>query len=62
MTGRTRVRDRIITADEAAELLRVNPQTVYQMIQRNELPCARVGRLVRVRESDVLALFNREAS
>jgi excisionase family DNA binding protein len=46
--------DAFLTVAEIAELLKVNPQTVRNWIDRGELPGVRVGRRrVRVRRSDL---------
>ncbi len=37
-----------LTVPEAAELLGVNPRTVYVAIERGECPAIRVGRNIRV--------------
>jgi excisionase family DNA binding protein len=42
-----------MTVFEVAELLRVNPQTVRNWIDKGSLPAARVGRRVRIRRSDL---------
>lgn len=36
----------VITVDEAARWLRVNRKTIYDAVQRRELPSARLGRRV----------------
>ena len=46
--------DQFLTVAEIAELLKVNPQTVRNWIDRRELPAVPVGqRRVRVRQSDL---------
>jgi excisionase family DNA binding protein len=40
---------RLLTAGEVAEQLRVSTMTVYRLIRRGELPAVRVGRNYRVR-------------
>src|SRR5690349_17829786 len=48
------VDDELLTVDEVAKILRVNPQTVRNWIDRGELPEVRIGkRRVRVRRSDL---------
>lgn len=43
-----------LTVDEVAELLKINPQTVRNWIDRGELPAVRVGqRRVRICQSDL---------
>ncbi len=50
--------DEFLTVAEIAELLRVNPQTVRNWIDRGELPAVRVGkRRVRVRQVDLDAFI-----
>src|ERR1700733_4681829 len=44
--------DEFLTVAQIAKLLKLNPQTVYNWIDRGELPAVRVGqRRVRVRQS-----------
>lgn len=45
----------VLTVDETASLLRVNRKTVYELIQRGDLPgVRRVGRAVRIHRETVL--------
>jgi excisionase family DNA binding protein len=45
--------DRLLTAAEVADQLRVSTMTIYRLIRRGELPAVRVGRNYRVRASDL---------
>lgn len=45
--------DRLLTAGEVADQLRVSTMTVYRLIRRGELPAVRVGRNYRVRDRDL---------
>jgi excisionase family DNA binding protein len=45
--------DRLLTAHEVADQLRVSTMTIYRLIRRGELPAVRVGRNYRVRESEL---------
>jgi len=45
--------DKLLTVADAAQRLQISPLTLYRMIGRGELPCRRIGRAVRVRESDL---------
>lgn len=38
----------MLTVEEVAGILRVNPKTVYRAIERGELPGLRFGRVIRV--------------
>ncbi|MFC1482273.1 helix-turn-helix domain-containing protein [Myxococcota bacterium] len=45
----------VLTVDEAAEFLRVNPKTLYSLINEGKLPFARkVGRTTRILRSALL--------
>lgn len=46
-----------ITVAEAAELLRVNPKTVYDCIKSGKLPALHVGRHIRLSKENVLRLL-----
>jgi excisionase family DNA binding protein len=45
----------ILTADEVAELLRVNRKTVYEAAQRGDIPHRRLGRRLLFELGTVLA-------
>lgn len=54
--------ERMIDAKEVAELLGVNPNTVYHMKDKpGGLPAYRVGRLVRFKLSEVEEYIERQA-
>jgi excisionase family DNA binding protein len=43
----------LITADRAAELLKLHPKTVKKLAQAGELPGMKIGRVWRFRESSI---------
>ncbi len=46
---------RLLTPEQAADVLQVSKRTMYEWLRKGEMPSVRIGeRLVRVRESDVL--------
>lgn len=45
--------DRLLTAAEVADQLRVSTMTIYRLIRRGELAAVRVGRNYRVRAADL---------
>jgi excisionase family DNA binding protein len=47
--------DRLLTADEVADLLRVKTGWIYSQTRAGRIPHLRLGRYVRYRESAVLA-------
>lgn len=53
---------RLLTDRQVAELLAVSPDTVRRWAARGELPCIRLGRLLRFRPSDVDAWLRRRTS
>jgi excisionase family DNA binding protein len=45
-----------LTVDEAAEMLRVNRKSLYQAIERGEIPgVVRIGRTLRIRRAALAA-------
>jgi excisionase family DNA binding protein len=50
----------ILTAAAAAELLGVSLQTIYAEVRRGRLPHFHVGRLLRFRRAELLALGERK--
>ena len=48
----------LLRVSEAAELLAVSPSYIYLLIQRNELPAVRIGRLKRIKRTDIQAFVN----
>jgi len=51
--------EKLMTAQEAADFLKIKKTTVYELIRRGELPSARVGKQVRVAMADMEAYLNR---
>ena len=47
--------EKIYTVPELAEYLSISRAKLYRMIQNNEIPHIRIGRNVRVRESDLMS-------
>lgn len=57
------VENEFLTVDEVAELLKLNQQTVRNMIDRAEMPAVRVGpRRIRIRRADLDAFLDRSAT
>ncbi len=49
-------REKLLTVDEVAGILRVSPSTVYRRIQAGELPAVKLGhRQVRIKPEDLAA-------
>jgi len=51
--------DELLTPEEAAEWLRVTPDTIYRWLREGELPAIKLGRLYRIPKAEVLALVRR---
>ena len=45
--------DRLLTVQEVADLLGVQPSTVYQWTHEGFIPYVKLGRLVRFREGEI---------
>lgn len=60
--GHTGTANALLTEDEAAALLKVQPATLatWRVRRRPNLPFVRVGRCVRYRQQDFIAFINRQ--
>jgi excisionase family DNA binding protein len=52
----------LLTRAEAARYLRVSDRTVSRLIRTGQLPASRIGRAVRIRQSDLLEMLNGKPS
>lgn len=52
------MQDRIMTPEQVAEMLQLHPFTVLGYIKDGRLRAARLGRVYRIRESDVNAFLD----
>ena len=52
--------DDLLTRAEVAQYLRVSDRTVSRLIRTGELPASRIGRAVRIRQSDLLDMLNKK--
>jgi len=46
--------DEILTVEEAARKLKVSPKTIYRAVEKGELRASRIGRTLRIRETDLV--------
>ena len=51
----------IYTIPEVAAYLKMSKTKVYEMVNRNQIPFIRIGRNVRIRESDLVAWLEEQA-
>ena len=49
----------ILTVAEAAEWMQISRNKTYDLIHRGELPCFRVGRVIRIFRDDLIAFLKR---
>ena len=54
--------DQILTIPEVAAYLKVSKSKIYYLVQRNEIPYIRLGRNVRILESDLAAWLQMQKS
>ena len=52
----------LMTRSEVAQYLRVSDRTVSRLIRAGKLPASRIGRAVRIRQSDLLKMLNQKPS
>jgi putative molybdopterin biosynthesis protein len=55
------VETRLLTPSEVAVELRISAPTVYRLIDRGELPAAKIGGQLRIERADLEALLTRRA-
>lgn len=48
----------IFTVDEMAEFLHIGRTSAYKLVSDGQVPYLRIGRSIRIKKCDVLALFN----
>jgi excisionase family DNA binding protein len=53
-------KERVVTINEAAERLGLHVESLRRMCRRGQVPAAKFGRVWRLRQSDIDALFARE--
>ena len=56
----TTLPDDFVSAEEAGRILRLSKWTIYQWIGRGYIPHYRLGRLIRLRRSDLAAKIEQE--
>ena len=49
--------DKFLTLDEAAEIFGVEYKTVYRLVRSGQLPAGKIGRVYRLKRSDLDAFF-----
>jgi len=49
----------LLRVEEAAEVLAIGRSKVYELVRTGELPCVRIGRLVRISADDLRRLVER---
>lgn len=49
--------DKLLTLEDAAEVLGVDYKTVYRLVRAGEIPAGRVGRVYRIAPNDLKAYF-----
>ena len=52
--------DIVYTIPEVAEYLKISKSKIYYLVQRNEIPHFRIGRNVRILESELLVWMQRQ--
>jgi excisionase family DNA binding protein len=51
--GHSQIFEQLLDEEEAAKLLRVHPKTLQALARRGEVPCLRMGKYWRFRESSL---------
>lgn len=56
------MQEKILTPDQVAQILQVHPFTVLKFIKQGRLKASKLGRVYRIRESDLEGFLNQTAS
>jgi len=51
----------LLTVPEVAKVLRIGRNLAYELVARGEIPCVRLGRMIRVPRSSLERWLEREA-
>jgi len=51
-------RDQILTIPEVARYLKISKSKIYYMVSKKQIPHIRIGRNVRVRETDLMRFLD----
>lgn len=54
------MRERILTVDQVARILQLHPFTVLKYIKQGKIKGSKLGRMYRIRESDVETFLNQQ--
>lgn len=52
------MQDRILTSEQVAQILQIHPFTVLKFIKQGKLKASKLGRVYRIKESEVMKLLN----
>lgn len=58
-SGGNDLKNKLLTVNEVAKILRVSNMTVYRLVKSNQLTAIRVGKNYRIKESEVEKYINR---
>ena len=53
------MRNKLLTVNEVATILRVSNMTVYRLVKSKQIPAIRVGKNYRIKETDVEEYLDR---
>lgn len=45
----------LLTVAQAAQMLQMGRNTIYEMVARDEMPCVRIGRTIRISRAGLMA-------
>jgi excisionase family DNA binding protein len=52
--------DKILTIPQVAEYLQISKAKIYMMVKRGQIPCIRIFRNVRIRESELMKWLEKQ--
>lgn len=60
MSGSTGIDPMVVDEEQAARMLGISRRMVFEFRSKGELPCVKLGRLIRYRVSDIHAFLERK--
>ena len=49
----------VYTVPQVAEYLQMSKTKIYQLVRKGQIPCIRIGKSVRIKESDLVAWLDK---
>ena len=58
--NRPEMEERLLTIDDVAEFLQVNPMTIYSWVRDGKIPAFKIGKVLRFKKSEIDAWLKKK--